>query len=60
MKDTILALLMKFKLALTDERGQSLVEYALIIALVAVVAIITLTALGVKITTIFTSITGSL
>lgn len=42
------------------EEGQTLVEYALILVFIAVVAVIVVTALGSKISTIFTSITNSL
>ena len=45
---------------LSREDGQSLVEYALIIALVAIVLVAGLTALGTGITGTLTSITGSL
>ena len=43
-----------------DERGQGLVEYALIIALVAIVLIASLNALAVDIGGVFTSITDKL
>jgi len=43
-----------------DEDGQGLVEYALIIALVSVVLILALQALGVSITGVFNRIGGSL
>ena len=36
----------KFWMALRSKKGQSLVEYALILALVAIVVIVALTALG--------------
>jgi pilus assembly protein Flp/PilA len=39
-------LLMKAWMAFRSRRGQSLVEYALILALVAIVVIVALTALG--------------
>lgn len=38
-----------------DESGQGMVEYGLIIALVAIAVITALTALGPKISSIFTS-----
>jgi pilus assembly protein Flp/PilA len=44
----------------SDERGQGLVEYALIISLVAVVLIAALNALAVDIGGVFTSITTAL
>ena len=39
-------LLTKLRMALRSKQGQSLVEYALILALVAIVVIVALTALG--------------
>lgn len=43
-----------------DQKGQGLVEYALIIALVAVVIVGALTLLGTSISGIFNSIAGNL
>ncbi len=43
-----------------DEEGQTLTEYALILVLIAIVAILAVTGLGTKIRDIFTTITGSL
>jgi pilus assembly protein Flp/PilA len=43
-----------------SEEGQGLVEYALIIVLIAIVVIIALTALGTSIGQIFTDITTTL
>ena len=43
-----------------DEEGQGLVEYALIITLVALAVIVTLTALGTAVAGQFTAITGNL
>jgi pilus assembly protein Flp/PilA len=45
---------------LIDQRGQGMVEYALILVLVAVVVIVALTTMGTTIQTKFTSITTSL
>lgn len=42
-----------FKNFLKDESGQGMVEYGLIIALIAIVVITALTALGTKVTGIF-------
>ena len=54
MKRNLLACTMK------DEQGQGMVEYGLIIALVAVVAIAGLALLGPKIKTLFDNIAGNL
>jgi pilus assembly protein Flp/PilA len=43
-----------------ENEGQGLVEYALIIVLVAIAAIVALTALGGAVSAVFDSITGSL
>jgi len=45
---------------LRDRKGQGMVEYGLIIALVAVVAISALTGIGTAIVTTFTNIAKSL
>ena len=42
------------------EEGQALVEYALILALVSLAAVVALTALGGKITGVFNSINSKL
>ena len=43
-----------------DESGQGLVEYALIIALIAVAAIAAITLLGGRIATMFNNVAGQL
>jgi pilus assembly protein Flp/PilA len=43
-----------------NEEGQAMVEYALILALVSVVSIIALTAIGVNVTAIFQAIADKL
>lgn len=48
------------KASLENEEGQGMVEYALIIGLVAVVLIVGLRALQVDIAAVFTSITDAL
>ncbi len=40
--------------------GQTLVEYALILVLISIVAIITMTALGVRVDAIFGEVTDAL
>jgi len=42
------------------ERGQALVEYALILVLIAVVVIAVLTLLGEQVSTVFSSIASAL
>lgn len=53
-------MLKKMKKLIRSESGQGMVEYGLIIALVAVVAIVGLGLLGGGLDGIFTSITGEL
>jgi pilus assembly protein Flp/PilA len=43
-----------------DEDGQDLLEYALLVALIAIVAVASVTAAGVKVGAIFTSIVSKL
>ena len=43
-----------------DEEGQGLVEYALIIVLVAIAVMTILTTLGANVTTVFTTISDKL
>lgn len=43
-----------------EEEGQGLVEYALIIGLIAIVAIAALTAAGGSVSNLFTNISGKL
>jgi pilus assembly protein Flp/PilA len=45
---------------LRDEDGAALVEYGLLVGLIAVVAVTAVTTLGTKVTAYFTSINGSL
>jgi pilus assembly protein Flp/PilA len=42
------------------ERGQALVEYALILVLIAVVVIVILTVLGTQVSTVFSRIASTL
>ncbi len=44
----------------STQRGQGMVEYALILVLVAVVVIVALTALGGQISSVFSHITSTL
>jgi pilus assembly protein Flp/PilA len=43
-----------------SEKGQGMVEYALIIVLIAIVVIIVLTVLGTQISKVFSTITSAL
>jgi pilus assembly protein Flp/PilA len=43
-----------------DEEGQDLLEYALLVALIALVAVGAVTAAGKSVNTIFTNIAGAL
>ena len=49
-------MLASFKSLWTDESGQDLVEYALLVALIAIVVIAALTALGPLIAQVFNDI----
>ena len=49
-----------FSLIRRDEDGQGLAEYALILALIAVVVIAAVTLLGGQINTIMTNVAGSI
>ena len=53
-------MLQKFFTKMKDEKGQGLVEYALIIVLVSIVCMIALSALGVSVSTVFDDITTAL
>lgn len=56
------ALLEKFlsKAAVTDEDGQTYVEYALLIAFIAVIALVAVQLLGNSISSLFASVAGAL
>ena len=57
----MLDMIMAYAKSVTErEEGQALVEYALILALVSVASVAALTALGISVGGILTSITGSL
>ena len=51
---------LKHFLGMDREEGQGLVEYALILVLIAIVVIVMLRALGVQVGNIFTQITSNL
>ena len=45
---------------IVNEEGQGLVEYALIIALVAIVVLVAITLLGRKVSNTYTNVSGAL
>jgi pilus assembly protein Flp/PilA len=56
MKDKLLKLSVKMQTALMSEEGQDLIEYALVVALIAFAATAGMSTLATKINTAFTSI----
>jgi pilus assembly protein Flp/PilA len=58
---TMLEMIMAYAKSVTDrEEGQALVEYALILALVSVVAVGALTTIGLNVNNVLNSIGGSI
>jgi pilus assembly protein Flp/PilA len=43
-----------------NEEGQDLIEYALLVGLISLVAVVAVTAAGLSVNTIFTTIAGQL
>jgi len=60
MSNTLMNLYVKFQSLKNDEQGQDLVEYALLVALIALVCISGVNNVAKAITTVFTSISSSL
>jgi pilus assembly protein Flp/PilA len=60
MKNTLQGLYTKFQSLLSQEEGQDLVEYALVVALIALGATVAMKSLGTEISAIFSAITASL
>ena len=60
MKNTLQGLYTKFQSLLSQEEGQDLGEYALVVALIALGATVAMKSLGTEISAIFTAITASL
>ena len=58
--DLFLAWLIGFGQRADDEEGQTMIEYGLIVALISIVAILTLTTVGGNIKDVFSSIAGKL
>jgi pilus assembly protein Flp/PilA len=48
------------KTMIRDEEGATMVEYGLLVALIALVAIVGVTTLGTKLSTLFTNVAGSI
>jgi pilus assembly protein Flp/PilA len=47
------------KTMIRDEEGATMVEYGLLVALIALVAIVGVTLLGTKLSSLFTTVAGS-
>lgn len=60
MKDKLLMLSIKLRTLLSDEQGQDLVEYALVVALIAFGAIAAMQSLSTDINQIFSEIGATL
>ena len=60
MNTMLLKMYVKFQDLMDREEGQDLVEYALVVALIALAATASMKVLGTAISTIFTSITTQL
>jgi pilus assembly protein Flp/PilA len=60
MKASLTAFVLRLDELRTDEKGQGLVEYGLILTFVAVVAIVALTALGKSVSSLITNLAGDL
>jgi pilus assembly protein Flp/PilA len=60
MKNALLKLHVSLQTLMMQEEGQDLVEYALVLALVSVLAVTALTTLSTSITSVFTNINGKL
>lgn len=43
-----------------DERGATMVEYGLMVALIAMVCLVAVTAIGTNLNTVFTTISGKI
>jgi pilus assembly protein Flp/PilA len=60
MKDKLLMLSIKLRTLLSDEQGQDLIEYALVVALIAFGATAAMTTLSSDINNAFTNIASKL
>lgn len=53
-------MLKTFKSMIRDEEGATMVEYGLMLALIAVVCIVAVTAIGTKLSSLFSTVAQSL
>ncbi|HEY1655649.1 MAG TPA: Flp family type IVb pilin [Candidatus Tumulicola sp.] len=53
-------MLKTFKSMIRDEEGATMVEYGLMLALIAVVCIVAVTAIGTKLSSLFSTVASSL
>jgi pilus assembly protein Flp/PilA len=60
LNDTLLKLSIKVKAMLSDDRGQDLVEYALVVAIIALGATAAMSTLSSDINAVFTNIAAKL
>ena len=60
MKDRLLKLSVKMQTLLVNEEGQDLIEYALVVALIAFAAVTAMKTLAVDINAVFTAIGAAL
>lgn len=60
MNNLMISMFVKLQNALKNEEGQDLVEYGLVVALVAFGAVAAMKALGTEISTVFSSISSTL
>lgn len=60
MRDTLLKLFVKFQSLKNGEEGQDLVEYALLVALIALVCVSGVNNVATAVNSVFTNISSSL
>jgi pilus assembly protein Flp/PilA len=60
MNDTMLKLYIKMQNLLSQEEGQDLVEYALVLALISVAAVTATKALATEVIAVFSNVTTTL
>ena len=58
--DLMLQKYLELRNALTNEEGQTMAEYGLLLALIAVVVIVAVTALGTRLSGLFSQVTAGL